>query len=262
MRIARDEKLLKRRVEEYLWWDKSKTVLALRLALNSHFADFDNVSIFGGMIRDLARNGKAGFQSDVDLVIDAPASEVRDLAIRISAKPNKFGGYGFSTERWKIDFWALETTWALKEGHINATTIDDLLQGTFFDWDSVHYDIKKRRLHAHEGYFEKLKSRTLGVNLLATPSSIGNAVRAVRRIISWDLRASNTLIEFVDDVMRNNGLDPLIFYEKRKYKTSMCASYNSPDSLLNSLTDVNKRPAIMANSPRQLELPGILEKAI
>lgn len=258
MRIVRDEKLLKRRVDDYLWRDHSKTVQALRLALNEHFSDFDKVSIFGGMIRDLARGGKAGFQSDVDLVIDAPTHEVDMLAERMCAKPNSFGGYGFSTERWKIDFWALETTWSLREGHVSATSIDELLQGTFFDWDAVHYDIKKRRLHAQEGYLEKLNSRILGVNVVATPSAVGNAVRAVRRIISWDLRASTTLLTFIEDVVRSNGLEPLVAYEKSKYATSVCSGFISPETLINAVATVNEGPVLTSSSPRQLELPGVL----
>lgn len=116
MILVRNEKLLKRRVDDYLWRDKSKTVAALRLVLESRFADFDDVSIFGGMIRDLAKNGKRGFQSDVDIVVDAPESEVKELAERLSAKPNMFGGFGFQTDRWQIDFWALETTWSHRHG--------------------------------------------------------------------------------------------------------------------------------------------------
>lgn len=258
MIVARDDKLLKRRVEDYLWRDQSKTVQALRFALRTHFSDFEKVSIFGGMIRDLARGGKAGFQSDVDLVIDAPANEVDELAIRLSAIPNSFGGYSFSTERWKIDFWALETTWTLREGHIRAASIDELLLGTFFDWDSVHYDINKRRLHAQEGYIDKLKSRTLGVNVVATPSAIGNAVRAVRRLISWDLRASKKLLSFIEEVVQDNGLEPLVVYERKKYATSICEGFKSPETLINVISTVNETPILDACSPRQLELPNIL----
>lgn len=255
MRIARDEKLLKRRVDDYLWRDQSKTVQALRHALNEHFSDFKNVSIFGGMIRDLARGGKSAFNSDVDLVIDAPAYEVHKLAIRLSAKSNSFGGYGFSTERWKIDFWALETTWSLRQGYVRATSIDELLQGTFFDWDAVHYDINERRIYAQEGYLQKLKSRTLGVNVLETPSAVGNAVRAIRRVISWDVRVTATLFSFIEVVVRDNGIEALVEFEKKKYGNSICSGFETTGKLINAIALLNERTDISLSSPRQLELP-------
>lgn len=259
MRVAQDERLLKRRVDDYLWRDQSTTLRALRAALDMHFSDFEKVSIFGGMLRDLARLGKSGFKSDIDLVIDAPIDQVDELAARMSAKSNSFGGYGFSTDRWKIDFWALETTWTLRQGHVQATSIDELLEGTFFDWDAVHYDIKQRRLFAQEGYFERLRKRTLGVNVVATPSAVGNAARAVRRLITWDLRASEELLMFVEGVVRNNGLEALVTFEEAKYSNSVCAEFKTPDKLMSALVVEGHRSKPDLASPRQLELPGCSE---
>lgn len=257
MLIARDERILKRRVDDYLWRDRSKTVLALRQVLVEKFGDFEKVSIFGGMIRDIARNGKRGFRSDVDLVIDAPAAEVKDLADRLAAKPNLFGGFGYRTARWEIDFWALETSWAHKHGHINASSVDDLMEGTFFDWDAAHYDLKSRKLYFQSGYLERIRSRTLGVNLVETPSAVGNAVRAVRRVLLWDLRASPCLLDFVEHVVSNEGLETLSRYEKRKHQRSVCEAYVERSRLLEALAVGNNKVYFLRGSPRQLELPGI-----
>jgi hypothetical protein len=49
-------------------------------------------------VRDLARVGKQGFRSDVDLVIGAPVADVQALAARLSARPNRFGGYTPSSQ--------------------------------------------------------------------------------------------------------------------------------------------------------------------
>jgi len=258
MTLVRSERLLKRRVEDYLWRDKSKTVAALRHVLTNEFGDFDKVSIFGGMIRDLARNGKRGFRSDVDIVVDAPADQVRELAIKLAAKPNKFGGFGYKSTRWEIDFWALETTWAHRHGHIRASNIDDLLEGTFFDWDSVHYDFKSRKLTAQEGYLDRIRSRTLGVNLMCTPSTIGNAARAVRRLLLWDLRPSSLLIEFLEHALAKEGLEAIVAHEVRKYGQSVCISYSSQGELLDALATGNADIRRADGSPRQLELPGLL----
>lgn len=257
MIVARDEEILKRRVDDYLWRDKSKTVVALRQVLDEKFGDFEKVSIFGGMIRDIARGGKRGFQSDVDLVIDAPQSQVKELAESLAAKPNVFGGFGYTSTRWEIDFWALETTWAHRHGHIKASSVDDLLEGTFFDWDAAHYDIKSRKLHAQPGYVERIRSRTLGVNLVKTPSAVGNAVRAVRRVLLWDLKASQSLLDFVDQVVSDNGLEALLHYERRKHQRSVCEAYAERSRLLEALAAGNGKVHSVWGSPRQLELPGL-----
>ena len=257
MMIARDEKALKRRVDDYLWRDKSKTVSALRQVLIKEFSDFDNVSIFGGMIRDIARSGKRGFRSDVDLVIDAPAAQVRELASRLSAKPNLFGGFGYASVRWEIDFWALETTWAYRNGHIQASSIDDLMSGTFFDWDAVHYNIRRRTLHSQCGYLEKVRSRTLGVNLINTPSALGNAVRAVRRMIMWDLKGTPFLLDFVEHVLISEGIEAFISYEHRKHNGSVCEMYPNRHVLLDALNTGNRQTHSLGGSPRQLEFPGV-----
>lgn len=261
MLIARDEKVLKRRVDDYIWRDKSKTVLALRDVLINEFGDFDKVSIFGGMIRDIARDGKRGFRSDVDLVIDAPTDQVKNLAKRLSAKPNMFGGFGHRSTRWEIDFWALETTWAHRYGYIKASSVDDLLQGTFFDWDAAHYDIKSRKLYSQCGYLERIRSKTLGVNLTNTPSAVGNAVRAIRRVLLWDLKASPNLLDFVDHVVAGEGLEALVYYERRKYQGSVCEGFVERSRLLEALAAGNKKIHSLWSSPRQMDLPGLISNA-
>ena len=262
MITARDENILKRRVDDYLWRDKSKTLRALRHVLVEEFGDFEKVSIFGGMIRDIARGGKRGFRSDVDLVIDAPAEQVKELAEKLAAKPNLFGGFGYTSARWEIDFWALETTWAHRHGHIRASSIDDLVEGTFFDWDAVHYDIKRRKLHTQCGYLERIRSRTLGVNLANTPSAVGNAVRGVRRVLLWDLKASRNLLDFVDQVVFDEGLEAIAHYEKRKYQNSVCEIYAERGRLLEALSAGNSKARTLLGSPRQLDLPGIFVDSI
>lgn len=96
---------------------------------------------------------------------EAPAQDVAKLARRLGAIENRFGGYGYQWPRWKVDFWALETTWALRSGHISASSLEDLKDGTFFDWDAVLYEVNNRWVLCSEDYFDKLDSGRLGLNL-------------------------------------------------------------------------------------------------
>lgn len=256
MTVARDKNLLKRRVDDYLWRDRSKTVAALRNSLQENFFGFRNVYIFGGMVRDFARGGTSRFKSDVDLVIEAPASQVHELARRVGGSSNLSGGFGVITERWHIDFWALETTWAYREGHISGNSIDDLLSGTFFDWDAVYYDLRLRRVGMKPDYLDRLRSRVLGINLRATPSTVPNAIRAIRRLVSWDLVPSTELMDFIVSVCSEVSLSELVAFELRKYGNSVCLKFDSAHSLLDSLSNVNRGRLLVVESPRQMRLPG------
>jgi hypothetical protein len=257
--VAANKKTLKRRVDDYLWRDESKTVQNLRSILHQHFWDFDNVAVIGGMVRDLGRKGVSGFKSDVDLVIDAPEDDVAKLAQLLGARANQFGGFGFQGARWKIDFWALETTWALRAGHISVTSLEDLIQGTFFDWDAVLYELKSRRIMCTDEYIATLNSGLLGLNLRATPSSIGNAVRAIRRIIEWDVCATEGLIDFVDEVLGTEGLGEITRYEKERYTNSITSFFGSRDQLVYSLHNFDERHKLGTQFARQLMLPGLLD---
>jgi len=74
------------------------------------------------------------------------------------AKQNRFGGFGLSFDRWHVDVWALEDTWARTAGLRQVNELRDLIHCTFFDWDAVVYDLETGVLHFKENYFEALKT--------------------------------------------------------------------------------------------------------
>jgi hypothetical protein len=196
MSIAPNELALKRRVDRYLWTNRSNEMAALQLQLSANFRSFSRVAIIGGLVRDFAREGRSGFKSDVDLVIEAPSEKVSNLATKLGARQNRFGGWGYKDGPWKIDFWALETTWARK--YVPVQRLEDIVLTTFFDSDAVAYDLWDRRLICGEGYLDQLRRGTLEINLLPNPSPMGNLVRAVRRIVLWNVRPGPELAAFID----------------------------------------------------------------
>src|ERR1700720_1018771 len=112
MPVAPDLHSLKRRLDRYFWASNSAELVRLREILNEQFGAFTHIGVVGGLVRDFAREGRSGFRSDVDLVIEAPEALVAALARRLNARPNTFGGFAYHCKPWKIDFWALEATWA------------------------------------------------------------------------------------------------------------------------------------------------------
>ncbi|WP_216076156.1 hypothetical protein, partial [Acinetobacter baumannii] len=61
--------------------------------------------------------------------------------------------------------------------------LEDVLLGTFFDWDAIAYDLWERKLICSDDYLERIRAKRLDINLQPNPSPMGNLVRAIRRLV-------------------------------------------------------------------------------
>ena len=233
MPIAPNQSALKRRLDRYLWANRSGEMEALQAALDSNFRAFERVAIMGGLVRDFAREGRSGFRSDVDLVIDDSKEKVALLAKKLSATPNRFGGYGYKSGPWKIDFWALETTWARR--HVSIQRLEDVLLGTFFDWDAVAYDLWERKLICHDDYLERIKAKTLEINLQPNPSPMGNLVRAIRRLVLWQVVPGEKLRCFINEHLDESTLRLLQKKEIELFPYCVSTQWNTAEEAKLSL---------------------------
>jgi hypothetical protein len=252
--IAENLRVLKRRIDEYLWWEDSLPLERLRLFLRREMLPFRDVAIVGGLVRDFARKGKVGFKSDIDLVINAPAQAVSGLADKLRASPNRFGGFGYQSPHWKIDFWALETTWAARHGHASVRNIDDITSCTFFDWDASAYHLHSKKLIIRDDYLDRIRSRTLDVNLLPNPSLDGNLLRAIRRILLWNLRAGPELSSFIVYHLNDNRFEALKAHEGEVFDVLAMSKYNNSKSIIDDILDWESRCVLNPSFGQQLEL--------
>jgi hypothetical protein len=247
MSTAPNKAALKRRLDRYFWDNETGEMVFLRHVLEDRFAAFERIAVIGGLVRDFAREGRSGFRSDVDLVIDAPADRVAALAADLSATSNRFGGFGCKQGPWKIDFWALETTWARR--HVSVQRLEDIVACTFFDWDAIAYDLKGRRLICEDNYLGRIRKRTLDINLLPNPSPMGNLVRAVRRLVLWKLQAGPLLQNFISEHLDQAALGFLHGKEAELYASPVSTRWRTADEA---------RTALLANvrsrNEGQLEL--------
>lgn len=225
MPTAPNRSALKRRLDRYFWANGSGEMEYLLASLTQHFRAFERVAIIGGLVRDFAREGRSGFQSDVDLVVDAPVDEVARLAKTLRAVPNRFGGYGCKDGPWKIDFWALETTWARQ--HVPVRKLEDVLSCTFFDWDAVAYDLWERKLMCSDGYLERIRQGLLDINLRPNPSPMGNLVRAIRRLVIWQARPGPELKKFINEYLDEHGLKFVQAKEKELFRRHVSTSWRT-----------------------------------
>lgn len=254
---ARDRKLLKRRIDTFLWKDRSMPVSRLRQLLEEHFSSLGRVAIVGGFVRDFARSGRNAFRSDIDLVIEAPRHEVDALALRLSAVPNRFGGYAFHHPHWKVDFWSLENTWAVVNGHATADRLEDLVNVTFFDCDAIIYELSTKRVVAAEAYFARLALNQIDINLRPNPSEEGNLLRAIRRIFCWGADPGPELYSFIVQTLDEDRFRRLNDIEQSLYPIAVTDFFQDAATLKSGLTDHSLRADLETSLAHQLPLPGV-----
>lgn len=249
---------LKRRIDDYLWREDGLPIQRLREILTTKFEPLGPVAIIGGLVRDIARKGKVGFRSDIDLVIDAEPARIAALAATLDATPNRFGGFASIHPHWKVDFWSLPNTWASAVGLVRTNTLADLVNTTFFDCDAICYEVQKRKVHALPGYLERLTERIIDVNLLPNPSIDGNLLRAVRRILLWHFRPGPRLRAFIERELNEESFDRIVATEQMIYPNDVLANFNGSRQLVDVLLG-DEMPTQFSGFGEQLELPGFDE---
>lgn len=249
---------LKRRIDDYLWREDGLPIQRLREILATKFEPLGPVAIIGGLVRDIARKGKVGFRSDIDLVIDAEPALVTALAAKLGATPNRFGGFASVHPHWKVDFWSLPNTWASAVGLVRTDTLADLVDTTFFDCDAICYEVQKRKIHALPGYLERLAERTIDVNLLPNPSIDGNLLRAARRVLLWHFRPGPRLRAFIERELNEDSFDRIVATEQTIYPNDVLGTFCGPRQLADALLG-DDMPTQFSGFGEQLELPGFDE---
>jgi len=249
---------LKRRIDDYLWREDGLPIQRLREILATKFEPLGPIAIIGGLVRDIARKGKVGFRSDIDLVIDAEPLRVAALAARLDATPNRFGGFASVHPHWKVDFWSLPNTWASAVGLVRTNTLANLVDTTFFDCDAICYEVQKRKVHALPGYLERLAERTIDVNLLPNPSIDGNLLRAARRILLWHFRPGPGLRAFIERELNEESFDRIVATEQTIYSNDVLGTFSGPRPLAEALLG-DEMPTQFSGFGEQLELPGFDE---
>lgn len=229
--IADSVAMIERRLAAFIWEDSSPRCVSLRNVLSKFTDRFENVAIIGGMVRDFARVGAPGFHSDVDMVIDAPSSEVVEFATALGARVNAFGGFSLISDGWEVDFWPLGSTWALRAGHVELKSLQDVIQSTFFEHDAILYDLRRRSVICDDGYIARQHTNTLEINLMPNPSISGSLYRAARRILGWELAPGPILSAFIERNLNQQAFRIMRETEKRKNATLIVQAFDDADAL-------------------------------
>ncbi|WP_133247428.1 hypothetical protein [Pseudomonas sp. NDM] len=159
--------------------------------------EISDLAIFGGMIRDLTIGKPEDFQSDIDLVSTATSDQIFSIIKAYSPVRNRFGGYRFRHLGRDYDIWSLQDTWAVREGYVAASCIEDLCKTTFFTVDAAIFSFKDKMVYAPEFYSYSIKERVLDINLVHNPCPERMAAKAIYLALEKEFCVSNQLAEFI-----------------------------------------------------------------
>lgn len=237
MTVATSRSHLAQRVDRYVKSVSSLSGEPLSETLEHMFGAASQKFIIGGLVRDLARGGIASRHFDVDVVLDLESVEVLKIACRENAKPNRFGGFGTVKRGWKIDFWALSTTWAHQAGYAKLNYPSDIIDTTFFNVDAILFNLRNSQVVMEDDYLKDIESRILEINLEENPSIEGNLVRAVRRLKMWNYRCGPRLARFLHKNIDQEMFHRIICVEQKLYGKSYAKQFVDHRELLVELTD-------------------------
>lgn len=248
--VAPSKDVLRKRVRRLLRLDRAREDSSeLAVKVLPFLLSLGDVALVGGAIRDLARRGRQGFHSDLDFVVHGSSrSEFREAVTSIAGKPNRFGGYALQFSRWKVDVWHLEDTWARTAGLRRVESLSDLLSCTFFDWDSVAYDLRSGQLVYNEDYLHKLQIGVMDVSLEENPNPSGSLVRALRRAALWKIRFGPRLSEFSRIYLSQLDWQQLITIDRLAFGSAVLAHLDRAQ-LIKRLESIETIAGIRSTQP-------------
>ena len=179
------------------------------------------VYLFGGVVRDIALHGISRLDTDIDLVCMESRGGIWSWvkASGLSSRRNKFGGCRVETDRWLVDLWRVEDTWAFNEGGCQYTGVESLLDTTITNWESILYGLRGQKLIYAGNYFEDLKERYLDVIHYRNPNPLGMYVRILR---AYGLRdaaiLSGKAVRVVNGALKTYSFGDVSAYEKNHYQ--------------------------------------------
>jgi hypothetical protein len=250
---------LQRRVKRLLHLDQSEPDHSeLRRAILPFLRSLGSVALIGGAIRDVARAGKRAFSSDLDFVVyDGDRREFISQMQRCGGIANRFGGFALNHFSVKVDLWHIEDTWARTAGYVSVQEPADLIRCTFFDWDSVIFDIRSGRLILPSNYFEKITHNVMDIQLEQNPNPMGSLVRALRRAGLWNVRFGPRLTAFTRRHLSEMSWPELVALDERAFKRPVL-KYLARDRLLERLSSPTRTELGEATQPvpePQIPLP-------
>lgn len=190
--------------------------------LFNQLLEIGNVYIMGGLLREYKDKQKIENLKDVDFCIEIEREDLWDnLLHTIPYIRNKFLGYKFICDGFKIDVWKIEDTWAFKEKKIFSKKNEyfSKLQNTvFLSIDGLIYDIK-HDIWNDTLYEKTMKQKELDVVLEENPFIELNILRSFilqqKYGLTYSEKLKNIILRYLEE--HKDYLERFIEIQKNRY---------------------------------------------
>lgn len=214
--VAKDRASLRKRIQRFL---KRACLRDRKLAVLLDVLTLREGYLFGGVLRDIALFGIDRFSSDLDIVYVSHGRRIEHSVWDLLVETNRFGGLRLRTDRWYVDVWEAENTWAFRQGLRSYESVRSLLDTTITNWDSVLYDLKRHSLICREEYFDELGRRYLDLVLKESPNVLGMYVRLLRACASKDVdMLSESAASVVLEGLKKHSYSEVNDYERAHFQ--------------------------------------------
>jgi len=177
--------------------------------------------LFGGTLRDLMLHGLGKSPRDLDIVVAELRPDLYAYLQPNIRRQTRFGGIEVTIGHWDLDIWQLSSTWAFREGLIQADSFQELPRTTFLNVQAVAVEIgpspKKPGRIVEHGFFQAVANRTIDINLQHNPFPGCCLLSALATAYKLDFAISPRLIRYIIHHGSKVDFQALCDYQARRY---------------------------------------------
>ena len=218
-KTAKKSSDLVKRIRRFLLRERRRDEVLSRLL--DRLGSGEDVYLFGGVIRDIALYGISELECDIDLVWVGSHDRISGVVEKndFRFRMNKFGGFRVETNRWFVDLWRAEDTWAFRQGGRRYDGVESLLGTTITNWESILCQLEGCKLIHRENYFRELNDRYLHVINDKNPNPLGMYVRILRAYACKDASVlSSTTAQVLRGALQAYSFEDMSRYEREHYR--------------------------------------------
>lgn len=207
--------------------------------------EIGDLYVMGGALREFRDGWCLANIRDLDICMDIHSD---GLWIRLLQKYqhtiNRFGGYKFMCDDFKVDVWDVRNTWAFKQGLIDVSAGDyfeKLPQSVFLNLDAICYDLKNNRWN-DSIYVEAMETRVLDIVLQENPCIYLNILRSMVLRRTYGMAYSDKLVDVIHSRASYGLVDNLMMIQERRYgRCVLCEKVITEELMLCGYSGVEDR---------------------
>lgn len=172
-------------------------------SLFSSLSALGELTIFGGVIRDLVILADMKMIRDIDIVVSvASDDELLSIFGNVPSRRTRFGGFHCLLDGLQLDVWSLGGTWAFREGLLEPH-VRNLPRSAFLSIDAVAVSLAAREIY-EDRFFESIERKTIDIVLEKNPFPALCVLRSLVLRRKYNFLFSDSLRSYIREFWNTN----------------------------------------------------------